>query len=152
MIPNVWKRACNGASACVETRWVTASRCNNGNCVQIGHDGDVILVRDSKNVDGNVLCFAVGAWWSFIAAIKTGQLAIYDGPIRLDQHVTGPWLMSHAEVPDEVLVFDEAEIAAFFECVKAKEFDPDVLAKDGEAPREAPASTESVSGVVSVHG
>ncbi|MFE4516982.1 DUF397 domain-containing protein [Kitasatospora sp. NPDC056783] len=46
-----------------------------GNCVEVA-DGfpGIVPVRDSKDPDGPALTFPAGAWTSFIAAVKTGEL------------------------------------------------------------------------------
>jgi len=54
--------------------WRTSSYtgANGGNCVEVGHTGPLIAVRDTKNRPGSVLTFSVDAWKQFAAGIKTG--------------------------------------------------------------------------------
>jgi hypothetical protein len=47
--------------------WVRAARCTpNNNCVELRFGGDVVAVRDSKNVDGDVLTFHRDRWNIFL--------------------------------------------------------------------------------------
>ena len=48
---------------------------SNGNCVEAGTDGAVVLVRDTKDRAGVVLTFGPGAWRRFAAAIKSTDRA-----------------------------------------------------------------------------
>ncbi|MGD0608435.1 MAG: DUF397 domain-containing protein [Streptosporangiaceae bacterium] len=55
-------------------RWRTSSYtgANGGNCVEVGHAGHLIAVRDTKDRPGPVLAFSTATWQQFAAAIKTG--------------------------------------------------------------------------------
>ncbi|MFE4519342.1 DUF397 domain-containing protein [Kitasatospora sp. NPDC056783] len=56
-------------------QWFKSSYSNNGgSCVEvaIGSSGQV-PVRDSKDPEGPALAFPVGAWSSFVAAIRSGE-------------------------------------------------------------------------------
>lgn len=46
-----------------------------GNCVEVALAGEVIGVRDSKNVDGGVLVFGSAAGAAFLASVRSGRLA-----------------------------------------------------------------------------
>jgi len=46
---------------------------NNGTCVEVGHDGDAVLVRDSKDPDGPVLRFTPAEWTAFLAGARDGE-------------------------------------------------------------------------------
>ena len=109
MIPNEWRKAsdCNGASSCVEVASV---------------DG-CILVRDSKlGVASPVLRVPVSSWWSFLAAVKTGQTLTYRGVLWVAD-VDDGWLVWLRDEPDVVLSFDAAEVAAFVAGVCDGEFE-----------------------------
>jgi hypothetical protein len=58
--------------------WRKSSRSggNNGQCVELGHGGAVIGVRDSKNPDGALLTFDQTRVAEFLAAAKAGR---FDG-------------------------------------------------------------------------
>lgn len=153
MIPNVWTRACNGASSCVELQWVTASSCNNGSCIAVTCANGEVWVRDSKLGDASpVLRFTEGQWWSFVAAAKSGHA--YDGPVV----VTGAydsWRMLSRDDARTMLMFDRAEIDAFRDGVRRDEFDPPALASGihspgGDGPGRPPGSTLAASGGDSV--
>jgi hypothetical protein len=55
-------------------RWRTSSYSGSGNdCVQVATDGSTgITVRDSKDPQGPVLIFTVGAWTNLVTAIMAG--------------------------------------------------------------------------------
>jgi hypothetical protein len=130
MIANEWRTAsdCNGASSCVEVASV---------------DG-CILVRDSKLAPASpVLRVKVPSWWSFLAAVKTGQTLTYGGVLWVAD-VDGGWLVWLRDEPDLTLSFDRAEVAAFVAGVRAGEFEVASLASgthgsDGEPPGRPPA-------------
>ncbi|WP_242908513.1 DUF397 domain-containing protein [Actinomadura terrae] len=54
------------------TAWRKSARSNGiGNCVEVATSGDLIGVRDSKNISaGVVLVFAKDDWRAFTGAIK----------------------------------------------------------------------------------
>lgn len=54
--------------------WRTSSYSGNngGQCVEAGHDGRVIAVRDSRDPDGARLAFTAAAWRTFAATLKGG--------------------------------------------------------------------------------
>jgi hypothetical protein len=43
---------------------------SNGNCVEAGTDGAVVLVRDTKDREAGTLAFTANAWASFTASLK----------------------------------------------------------------------------------
>ncbi|MFK8908750.1 DUF397 domain-containing protein [Streptomyces sp. YS-3] len=60
-------------------RWFTSSYSGNGGqCVQVATNlaatRGTVPVRDSKNPNGPALNLPVGAFSSFVAALKTGEL------------------------------------------------------------------------------
>lgn len=128
MIPNVWTRACNGASSCVE--------------VALG--GDLVRVRDSKDPGGPSLAFTVGSWWSYLAAVKSRQLGTWAGPVLLVRSGPGGWRMWDERDYGTGLEFTDAEVAAFLAGVDGGEFDPPVLAPGGDGP--ACACSHSLAG------
>lgn len=51
--------------------WRTASYSNgSGQCVEVGHDVDVIAVRDTKDRDSGTLAFTADAWAAFTASLR----------------------------------------------------------------------------------
>jgi hypothetical protein len=54
--------------------WFTSSYSNGagGECVEGAHDGDRILVRDTKIGDGLVTAVGAPAWHSFTHALRRG--------------------------------------------------------------------------------
>ncbi|MGH3247577.1 MAG: DUF397 domain-containing protein [Trebonia sp.] len=51
--------------------WRKASYSNGqGNCVEVGHDVDMVAVRDTKDRDSGTLAFTVGGWGAFTASLK----------------------------------------------------------------------------------
>ncbi|MEU4357250.1 DUF397 domain-containing protein [Streptomyces virginiae] len=58
--------------------WRKSSHSNpdGGACVEVSDDfGNVVPVRDSKDLRGPVLVFPAGNWRVFVAAVKGGQLS-----------------------------------------------------------------------------
>jgi len=56
----------------ITSDWRKASYSGNGggNCVEVANDAHVVLVRDTKNRDGETLAFTPGAWRKFAARLK----------------------------------------------------------------------------------
>jgi hypothetical protein len=52
--------------------WRTASYsgANGGECVEVASAADAVMVRDSKNRDGETLSVLASAWRAFVAAMK----------------------------------------------------------------------------------
>jgi hypothetical protein len=48
----------------------TYSADNNGDCVEVGGSGPVVVVRDTKDRAGAVLAFGADAWARFAAAVR----------------------------------------------------------------------------------
>jgi hypothetical protein len=55
------------------TVWYSASRCANGECVEVASRDAAILIRDSKDPAGAVLTYSVEEWAAFIAGVKAGE-------------------------------------------------------------------------------
>lgn len=43
------------------------------NCVEVGHAGDTIGVRDTKNRQGRSLMFSTAEWAAFISGVRSGE-------------------------------------------------------------------------------
>jgi hypothetical protein len=52
--------------------WRTASYsgANGGECVEVASAAEAVMVRDTKNRDGGMLCVPASTWRAFIATIK----------------------------------------------------------------------------------
>jgi len=59
-----------------EIVWHRASRCANGECVEVARGDGLILVRDSKDPAGAVLTYSDEEWTAFIASIKAGEFDV----------------------------------------------------------------------------
>lgn len=59
--------------------WRRSSFCDTGTCVLVAIDGDDMLVRDSKEVDGPVLRFDRDEWAAFLLAAKDGEFDVGEG-------------------------------------------------------------------------
>ncbi len=66
-----------GYAARVE--WRRATACADHTCVEVGHDGADVLVRDSKNPDGPVLRFTAAEFDAFIDGAKRGEFGATTG-------------------------------------------------------------------------
>jgi hypothetical protein len=114
MIPNEWRKAsaCNGASSCVEVASVDGS----------------VLVRDAKlGGTSPILHVPVPAWWSFLAAVKTGQTHTFGGVLWVAD-VDAGWLVWLRDEPDVTLWFGRSEVAAFVAGVRDGQFEVASLA------------------------
>jgi hypothetical protein len=56
-----------------ELRWRRARQCSGGNCVEIAHDGDHVLLRDSKNPQSSTMVFTGDEWAAFTAGVREGD-------------------------------------------------------------------------------
>jgi hypothetical protein len=45
----------------------------NTNCVEVGHSGDTIGVRDTQNRQGGSLVFSTAQWTAFISGVRGGE-------------------------------------------------------------------------------
>jgi hypothetical protein len=68
-----WRKstASIGNGNCAEVgAWRKSSRCQNGECAEVGQDGAVVGVRDSQDPDGPVLVFGPVAWVAFLEGLR----------------------------------------------------------------------------------
>jgi hypothetical protein len=56
--------------------WRISSACEGGACVGVARHGDYVLIRNTGSLNGPVGKFTSGAWHSFLAEIKSGQLDV----------------------------------------------------------------------------
>jgi Domain of unknown function (DUF397) len=61
-----------------DVRWRKASySSSNGSCVEVGvkdaPDGEMFLVRDTKDRSGGMLAFTTAEWDAFTAGVKDGE-------------------------------------------------------------------------------
>lgn len=93
--------------SCVDVSFTQA--CEHSSCVEVGHTGGAVLVRDSKNPDMPPISFTPDTWGRLLERVREEQEINWDG-------VFFP------------LSFDEAEIEAFVKGATAGEFDlPEVV-------------------------
>ncbi len=59
-----------------EPKWRMASRCDAGQCVEIGILGDGVLIRNSADRYGERLAMSRDKWQEFVAGVKDGD---FDG-------------------------------------------------------------------------
>lgn len=52
--------------------WQRARLCGNGECVEVARDGDVIVVRDSKDPALH-LRYTAQEWRAFVSGVKSGD-------------------------------------------------------------------------------
>jgi hypothetical protein len=71
-----WRKSsysANGGSDCVEVgAWRKSSYSGNGgaDCVEAAHVPGAVLVRDTKDRDGETLAFGADAWSAFVASLR----------------------------------------------------------------------------------
>ncbi len=56
--------------------WRVARACNGGACLRVASKGEIVVIGDSKDLDGPVLRYTRSAWDVFIAGIKQGDFDI----------------------------------------------------------------------------
>jgi hypothetical protein len=56
-----------------EPTWHTVSRCDGGQCVQIGSLGKSVLFRSSEDPDGACVTLSRTEWREFLDAAKDGE-------------------------------------------------------------------------------
>lgn len=55
--------------------WKKSSRCDSVTCVEVNFvNQELVIVRDSKNPNGNILTIVPNVWMDFIASLKDGEL------------------------------------------------------------------------------
>jgi hypothetical protein len=55
------------------TGWTRSTFCSDSNCVEVGQDGDQVLMRDSKHPDTAPLAFTRDEWAAFLEGAKAGE-------------------------------------------------------------------------------
>jgi hypothetical protein len=68
-----WRKSSHSTGgSCTEVgAWRKSSAsATNGECAEVGQDGAVVGVRDSKDPDGPVLVFDGVAWGAFLAMVR----------------------------------------------------------------------------------
>jgi hypothetical protein len=55
------------------TPWQRSSFCANGSCVEVAHEGEDILIRDSKQPGRAPLRFDIDEFSAFVAGVRNGD-------------------------------------------------------------------------------
>lgn len=122
MEPNVWVTASDSFNSCDEVKWLSA--CSSGGCVEVGHDGDRVLVRDSKRPDGPVISYSAAEWNLILGACSLGV------PFPVARTLFGggyAWVGPNEDQSGLVtLEFDGDEMTAFLDGVEQGLFKPEV--------------------------
>ena len=63
-------------AAYTEADWRKSSLSEAGNCVEVAKPGDVVLVRDSRNPEGDPLALSVLGFTGFVALINAGEFNV----------------------------------------------------------------------------
>ena len=63
----------HGTSGPDESGWRRAARCGTGACVEVAHDGDSVMIRDSKAPDVPPQRYTREEFAAFLAAVKSGE-------------------------------------------------------------------------------
>ncbi|MFI1192724.1 DUF397 domain-containing protein [Micromonospora sp. NPDC020750] len=59
--------------------WKKSTRSgSSGSCVEVGDNLPQIMVRDSKDQQGPVLCFAAEQWTRFLQGIRAGKFNAWE--------------------------------------------------------------------------
>jgi uncharacterized protein DUF397 len=54
--------------------WRKSSFSESGNCVEVAIQGESVLIRDSKNPNGGILCVPSSAWQEFTRGIQINSI------------------------------------------------------------------------------
>ena len=63
----------SGAPRPVEIAWRTASFCGGGECVEVGKQDGMVVVRDPKEPGGTALRYTSEEWQAFVRGVKAGE-------------------------------------------------------------------------------
>jgi hypothetical protein len=69
----MWRKSSHGVADghCAEVAaWRKSSHSTAGSCAEVGQDGAVVAVRDSKDPDGPVLVFGPVTWVAFLEGLR----------------------------------------------------------------------------------
>lgn len=58
-----------------EPSWRRSKRCASGACVEVARDGELFLMRDSKNPTAAPLAFDRAAWEAFLTGVKSDEFS-----------------------------------------------------------------------------
>jgi predicted secreted Zn-dependent protease len=53
--------------------WRTALSCNGGSCVKVAVSGQMVVVGDTKTLNGPILSYTRAEWREFVAGVKNGD-------------------------------------------------------------------------------
>ena len=53
--------------------WTRSTYCASGQCIEVAHVGDSVLVRDSKDIDASHLRFSADEWDNFCRSVAAGE-------------------------------------------------------------------------------
>jgi hypothetical protein len=67
----------NEPGRAVKLGWRRPSSCASGQCAEVAHRDDMIILRDSKQPHHGILRYIAEEWRPFVRNIKAGEL---DGP------------------------------------------------------------------------
>lgn len=56
-----------------EPAWRTAEQCDGGACVQVGTQGESVMVRASADPEGIYITLSRHEWRMFVAGVKDGD-------------------------------------------------------------------------------
>lgn len=58
----------------MQLSWHRSTRCSSGGCVEMARTPDAVLVRDSKQIGGEILAFDPQAWRAFVADVIADKI------------------------------------------------------------------------------
>lgn len=53
-------------------KWIKATKCEQGACVEVCFDGKLIAMRNSQ-IPGEIIWFTQDEWAAFLAGVKLGE-------------------------------------------------------------------------------
>jgi hypothetical protein len=117
------------------TGWRKASYSNDtGECVEVCFNTDIVLIRDSKYLRNPandpalqpIIKIAAATWRSFLETVASGEQDTRPGIPAIEQHRDGGATLRADD--GTALTYTAAEWAAFTAGVRAREFEPEIIA------------------------
>jgi hypothetical protein len=56
--------------------WRKSSASSTGNCVEVGLDGECVVVRNTKDRAGSTLRFTPSEWQAFLVGVVDGEFSV----------------------------------------------------------------------------
>jgi hypothetical protein len=69
--------------------WHTSSFSGTGNCVEVRMTPSNVLVRDTKDPGGPILCFTPDEWQAFLQGVRASEFDLGVSPLEVSTTASG---------------------------------------------------------------